>query len=154
MNNISDQTTTIINQMTKLSDMGKFPWHVHLGASLNIIFTIWLTRVIYLHTGGDLFYLPLFSAFIISANLLPVIFLRLFRIDSRPYPEIGKMNFFLDQHRFSSWVYAIASANMFFWITTSWCIFSIYKNPLALLQVFAFFITFVPAWRSFCKKFF
>jgi hypothetical protein len=137
--------------MTKLSDMGKFPWVVHLGASLNIIFTIWLTRTTFLYSHGDLLYLPVFASFMIAVNILPVIILRLLDTNTRPYPDITRMDFFRDQHRFSSWVYAIASANMFFWITISWCVFSINTELLVALQIFSFILTYVPLWRN-CIK--
>ena len=56
------------------------------------------------------------------------------------------MDFLHDQHRFSSWVYLAASANMVFWILLSWSIFLFFPTVPALLLtlVTAFFITFSP----------
>jgi hypothetical protein len=140
-----------LDQMNRLVDMGNFPVLVHLGASLNIVFTIWLTWVVREWTQGELAYLMLTSFFLILINILPVVFLRIKTLDDKTvYPNINEMNFFHDQHKFSSWVYAIASANMFFWIVLSWCVFnySSEETTLVLLQIFSFLITFVPLWRS------
>jgi hypothetical protein len=58
------------------------------------------------------------------------------------------MNFFRDQHRFASWVYAVASGNLFFWIVTAWCVFSVYAGLPCLLALLgaALVVTSFPAW--------
>ena len=142
--------TRKLNELNCITDMGKFPWSVHLGASTNIIFTIWLTSLIFNKTNGEMIILPLFAVTIITLNLIPVLILRKKEQNKMPYPEVDKMNFFGDQHRFSTWVYVVASSNMFFWITLSWCIFS-YNSSIAtvlFVQSLSLFITYVPLWRE------
>ena len=58
------------------------------------------------------------------------------------------MSFFSDQHKFATWVYAVAVANMFFWIVLAWTAFSVSHAPLVLAAVLAlaFVSTFFPAW--------
>ena len=64
------------------------------------------------------------------------------------YPVIDEMGFFGDQHKFSNWVYAVASANMLVWIVLSWSLFSRRRNrkTLAGMLALAFVCTFFPAW--------
>ena len=138
--------------MSELRDMGAFPNSVYIGASANIIFSIYLTRLIFLWGGGSIFYLLPWAVLLPSLNVLPVTLLRRReKLSNNPYPEISQMNFFRDQHRFSSWVYAVAAANMFFWIVFSWWIlsFSTHLAVLFMLQICAALITFVPIWRRY-----
>ena len=139
-----------IDKMNCLSDMGKLPWHVNLGASFNILFTIYCTRIFHQVVGGEIIFLIPFALAFLFFNLLPVVFLRLKERNTEEFPLIEQMNFFRDQHRFSTWVYAIASGNMFFWITVAWCLFSYSASvlSLSLLLLLAFFVTYVPAWRG------
>lgn len=71
------------------------------------------------------------------------------------YPPIAEMDFFADQHKFASWVYAIASANMLAWILFAWTIFSYRRSPRTLLGVLlvALVATSLPAWiRPFVRQ--
>ena len=56
------------------------------------------------------------------------------------------MNFVHDQHKFSDWVYIAASANMAFWVLTSWAVFSArYQvTTLMVVLVIAALATFSP----------
>ncbi len=58
------------------------------------------------------------------------------------------MGFFGDQHKFSNWVYVVASGNMLFWIVLSWSLFSRRRDRKALagVLVLALVCTFFPAW--------
>lgn len=138
-----------INEFDRISDMTTFPWQVHLGASVNIVFSMWLTSILFEKTNGNVTYLIPFAVLLITLNLAPVIALRRQEEPNRSFPVASEMNFFSDQHRFASWVYAIASGNMFFWITFSWCAFSASPSTSTLVfaQLFAFTITYVPLWR-------
>ncbi len=139
-----------IDQMNTLSDMARFPWTVHLGASVNIVFSIWLTYGVFgLTRGSFVFFLP-FALTLIALNLLPVIFLRIKDPGSGKRPPLGDMDFFKDQHRFSTWVYAIASGNMLFWTVFAWWVFTIHHSPNSLLgvELFSFVVTYVPLWRQ------
>ena len=140
-----------IDQMDTLSDMTRFPWTVHLGASLNIVFSIWLTFHVYRFTRGTFFFFLPFALTLILLNLLPVFLMRSLDSKSEPRSKLGEMNFFKDQHRFSSWVYAIASGNMLFWTVFAWWSFSIFCSPLTLgaVQALAFVVTYAPLWRRF-----
>ena len=53
---------------------------------------------------------------LLGLNLLPVVVLR-WREGAAGLadtPPVEQMNFVRDQHRFASWVYAVASGNLFF----------------------------------------
>lgn len=142
-----------INEMNALSDMTRFPWTVHLGASLNIVFSIWLTHQVFgLSNGCFVAFLP-FVVTLISLNLLPVVLRRRAEPKLEKYSDLGEMNFFNDQHRFSSWVYAIASGNMLFWTVFAWWIFSVNSSPVSLYaaQTVGFLVTYVPLWRRFVR---
>jgi hypothetical protein len=141
--------TKPLDQMNTLSDMARVPWTVHLGASLNIVFSVWLTYQVFGLTHGNfIFFLP-FAVTLIGLNLLPVVLRR--RSEAKPdrINNLGEMNFFNDQHRFSSWVYAIASGNMLFWTVFAWWVFTLKFSLESLwsIQLFAFVITYVPLWR-------
>ena len=141
--------------MDRLADMGTFPWTVHLGASVNILFTIWLTFVVHHAVAGKTIALIFFGMGMVALNVLPVFLLRKYFMPAdTTYPLTHEMNFIRDQHKFSSWVYAIASANMFFWIVAGWCVFDISESSVALvlLQIVAFVVTYVPLWRGFLLR--
>jgi hypothetical protein len=137
-----------LNEMDDLRDMGYFPLSVHVGATANVLLTICLTYLLRGRTEGPVV-LPAWSAGVISANLLPVVLLRSRMDESTRYPEIAEMGFFSDQHKFASWVYAVASANMLVWIVLSWSLFSRRRDRRALAAILtvAFVCTFFPAWR-------
>ena len=136
-----------LNEMNDLRDMGRFPLPVYAGATGNILLTITLT---YLLRGRreDPLVLPVWAGGVISANVLPVILLRSRMDENTHYPEIPEMGFFGDQHKFSNWVYAIASANMLVWILLSWSLFSWRRNrkTLAGMLALALVCTSFPAW--------
>lgn len=108
-----------LDQMNDLRDMGRFPLPVYLGATGNILLTIALTYFAKGRYPRSLA-LPLWSGGIITLNVLPVFLLRYRMDENTRYPLIEAMSFFTDQHKFSNWVYAVASANMLFWIVLSW----------------------------------
>ena len=130
--------------MDKLGDMTRFPWTVHLGASLNIVFSIWLTHQVFFLTGGRFFFFLPFAVGLVACNVLPVVILRARDEKQTGHSTIEGMNFFKDQHRFSSWVYGIASGNMLFWTVFAWWVFSINHSSAALVsaQLFSFCLTF------------
>jgi hypothetical protein len=139
-----------INQMNTLSDMARFPWTVHMGASLNIVFSMWLTYQVFRVSNGSFIYFLPFAVTLITLNLAPVVLRR--RSDCAPAElrTLEEMDFFQDQHRFSDWVYAIASGNMLFWVVFAWWIFTIKESSSALFtaQGCAFAVTYVPLWRK------
>jgi hypothetical protein len=142
-----------LNQMNDLRDMGRFPVPIYVGATTNILQTIGWTYVLH-GRRNDLYVLPMWAATVIGANVLPVALLRTELNDATPYPLIEEMNFWHDQHKFASWVYAIASANMLFWIGLAWTVFSYRRTPRALAAVLllAFVCTFFPAWIKPLRK--
>lgn len=133
--------------MDDLRDMGRFPVPVYVGATSNILLTICLT---YLLRGRfeEPLALPAWAVGIVSANVLPVVALRSRMDEGTSFPPIEEMGFFGDQHKFSTWVYAVASGNMLFWILLSWSVFSRRHDArtLAGMLVLAFVCTFFPAW--------
>ncbi|MBA2712172.1 MAG: hypothetical protein H0U55_01265 [Rubrobacteraceae bacterium] len=136
-----------LNEMDDLRDMGHFPPPVHAGATANILLTIVLTYLVRSRHDGPLV-LPLWAGGVISANVLPVVVLRSRTDETTHYPRIREMGFFGDQHKFSSWVYAVASANMLVWIVLSWSLFSRRRDggTLAGMLALAFVCTFFPVW--------
>ena len=142
-----------LNKMNTLSDMTCFPWTVHLGASLNIVFSIWLTHQVFGFVNGNFVAFLPFAVILIGLNLLPVALMRLRDSESTVYRNVQEMDFFKDQHRFSTWVYGIASGNMLFWTVFAWWTFSIYHSQVSLVfaQLLAFIVTYVPLWRRFLR---
>lgn len=136
-----------LDQMDDLRDMGRFPVPIYVGATGNILLTIVLT---YLIRGRfpQGFVLPMWAAGIIGANVGSVVLLRTGMDERTPYPPIEQMDFFADQHKFSTWVYAVASANMLVWILLAWTLFSYRRSPsaLAAMLALAFVCTFFSAW--------
>jgi hypothetical protein len=136
-----------LDQMDELWDMGRFPLPIYVGATGNILQTIVATYLLHGRNPRQQAML-LWAIGIISANVLPVILLRTTLDQHTRYPVIEEMDFWSDQHKFASWVYAIASANMFFWIVLAWTAFSVRRDRRTLLLVLllAFVCTFFPAW--------
>ena len=141
--------TKPLDQMNRLSDMGRFPPLVHAGATLNVLLTIAFTLIVFAHYGGLPWALPVWVAVVLALNLMPVLLLRAtgWRA-SAPYPPIEHMAFGGDQHRFPDWVYLAASADMAFWIAVAWCTFATIPANIALpaVQGVAFLCTFAPVW--------
>ena len=133
--------------MDDLRDMGRFPVPVYVGATSNILLTICLTYLLRGRSEGPLA-LPAWAVGIISANVLPVVVLRSRMDEGTSFPIIEEMGFSGDQHKFSTWVYAVASGNMLFWIVLSWSLFSRRRDQGTLvgMLVLAFVCTFFPAW--------
>ena len=142
-----------LNEMDDLRDMGRFPVKVYVGATSNILLTILLTYLLRGRFSHPLA-LPAWAGGIISANVLPVVALRSRMDEGTVYPEIGRMGFFGDQHKFSTWVYAVASANMLVWVVLSWSVFSRRRDrrTLAAMLVLAFVCTFFPAWVRLLRR--
>ena len=149
---MTDARPKRLNEMDDLRDMGRFPVPVYVGATSNILVTICLTYLLKGRYESPLT-LPAWAAGIISANLLPVVTLRSQMDGSTSFPEIEEMGFFGDQHKFSSWVYAVASGNMLFWIALAWSVFSHRRDrkTLAGVLTLAFVFTFFPAWVRFFR---
>lgn len=148
----------LLDHMDRLADMAHFPPLVNAGATANILLTViaifLLERFL---RANPLPYAPvsflttplLVTVAVLALNLTPVLLLRALdrrRDIPRPMPTLARMNFLHDQHRFSSWVYLAASANMAFWILASWCVFLFFPTLSALLLTLAaaFLITFSP----------
>ena len=125
-----------LNRMDRLADMGHFPAAVNLGATVNILLTIALTWPL-VPRFPQVFAPILWIALVLSLNLLPVLLLRLSLRADTPYPTLRAMNFVRDQHKFSDWVYVAASANMAFWVLTSWALFAVRYRPSTLAAVLA-----------------
>jgi hypothetical protein len=143
-----------LHEMNALKDMGQFPLVIYAGATGNVLATLTATWFLH-HYTGDLRVLWLWAVGIIALNLSPVVFLRLVLKNTQDTPPIREMNFFRDQHRFASWVYAVASGNLFFWIVTAWCVFSFNAETPSLLGLLgtALVVTSFPAWiRLFWKN--
>ncbi|CAN5557334.1 hypothetical protein BH24ACT21_BH24ACT21_18160 [soil metagenome] len=150
---MSKSSSKRLNEMDDLRDMGRFPLPVYAGATGNVLLTILLTYLLRGHREGPLV-LPVWAGGVICANVLPVILLRSRMDEDTHYPEIEEMGFFGDQHKFSNWVYAAASANMLIWIMLSWSLFSYRRNrkTLAGMLVLALACTSFPAWIRLLRR--
>lgn len=134
-----------INHMDRLADMGHFPALVNAGATANILMTLLVTW--WLVPRYPQIYAPvLWTALVLTLNLLPVILLRAVSFNKTPIPRLREMDFYRDQHRFSDWVYLAASANMAFWILAGWSIFTIAHTVTTLEATLtvALLVTFSP----------
>ena len=142
-----------LNEMDDLRDMGRFPVPIYVGATGNVLMTIVLTYLVRGRYAGHR-PLPRWGGGVIVANLLPVFLLRSRMNEGTRFPEIEEMDFFADQHKFAPWVYAVASANMLFWISLSWLVFSRRRDDRTLIGMLllAFVCTFYPAWIRLFKS--
>ena len=125
-----------LNQMDRLADMGHFPALVNAGATVNILATICITWLL-VPRFPQVFAPVVWIALVLALNLLPVVVLRLTMREDDVYPTLRTMNFVRDQHRFSDWVYLAASANMAFWVLTSWAVFAVRYRASTLVLVLA-----------------
>jgi hypothetical protein len=136
-----------LNEMSCLSDMAQFPISIYAGASFNVLLTILATWWIHRHYW-ELKYLLAWLMLTLSANILPIVVLRLVTLPrTNYYPTVMEMRFCHDQHKLSDWVYIVASANILFWIVISWILFT-YRNTygsLIMLLNISFLCTFSPA---------
>ncbi len=142
--------------MNRLEDMGRFPVVVYAGATANVLVSVWLFYWLHRRVGGSLPIGFACAVVLVAFNLLPVVFLRwrdgASRLaDTRP---VENMSFFSDQHRFASWVYAVASGNLFFWLMLAWAAFDWERSGRTLLSVemLALFCTLVPVWVRLLKR--
>lgn len=127
-----DNSGKKLNEMNRLADMTQFPALVNAGATLNVLVTITITYLLVPRYPQP--YAPiLWTALVLTLNLLPVALLRLTLTPTTIYRPLRQMNFFHDQHKFSDWVYLAASANMAFWILTSWTAFAVSHAVTTLL---------------------
>lgn len=134
-----------LNRMDRLADMGHFPAVVNAGASVNVLLTLCVTWLLVPRFPQP--WAPVaWIALVLTLNLLPVLLLRLTLRADTPYPTLRTMDFVRDQHKFSDWVYVAASANMAFWVLTSWAVFSLRNqaSTLAAVLVVAALATFSP----------
>jgi hypothetical protein len=139
--------------MDSLWDLGRFPLRVCLGAVGNVLLTVAATYVLRgrrAGAGGAATWL----CAVLGANLLPVFALRSRMDEGTVYPVIEEMDFFSDQHKFSRWVYAAASANMAFWVLLSWRVFSRRRTggTLAAVLLLALAGTSFPAWARLLRS--
>ena len=140
-----------LDEMDRLGDMAHFPAAVNMGATINVLLTILLTWWVepqYPALAG------VFLAVVLAANLLPVALLRLKMRDDDDIHTLGDMQFFGDQHRFSDWVYVVASANMAFWILLTWTVSALHRSGSALVtvEIVAAFATFSPVLLRMMKR--
>ena len=147
----SSAPATRLHEMNRLEDMGRFPVVVYVGATANVLASIVVFYWLHGRLGGSL---PLGFAcavVVVGCNLLPVVALR--RREGaaglRDTPAVEQMGFVRDQHRFASWVYAVASGNLFFWLMLAWAALDLERSArmLAGVELLAFLCTFAPVWR-------
>ncbi len=139
-----------LHQMNRLEDMGRFPVVVYMGATANVLVEIAFIYWLYDRVGGRFSVGFIAAAVLIACNLLPVVLLR-WREGAgglADTPPIEEMGFVRDQHRFASWVYAVASGNLFFWLMLAWAAFGVESCGQMLLAVegIAFLCTFAQVW--------
>ena len=140
-----------LHEMSRLEDMGRFPVVVYLGATANVLIEVLFFYWLHGRVAGSLPVGFVCAVALVGLNLLPVVALR-WREGAAGLadtPAVERMGFVRDQHRFASWVYAVASGNLFFWLMLAWAAFDLEHSARALLGVecLAFLCTFAPVWR-------
>ncbi len=143
--------TARLHEMNRLEDMGRFPVAVYAGATANVLFSVLVFYWLHGRADGCLPVGFICAVILVACNLLPVVALR-WREGAaglRDTPAVERMGFVRDQHRFATWVYAVASGNLFFWLMLAWAAFDLERSSRVLLGVegLAFVCTFAPAWR-------
>jgi hypothetical protein len=143
-----------VNEMDRLGDMGRLPVPVLSAATFNVLLT--MSVVWHFEPAGDHAIYPLaqWIVGVLALNLLPVVLLRLRLGPKTVYPVIEEMKFFADQHKFSNWVYVVASANMAFWMSLTWMAsdFAHWHVFIAPLLIVAFLATYFPAWVRLLRR--
>ena len=121
-----------------------------MGATANVLVEIVFIYWLYGRVGGRFTVGFGAAVILVACNLLPVVFLRWREgvaglVDTPPIEEMG---FVRDQHRFATWVYAVASGNLFFWLMLAWAAFGVESSGRMLLTVegLALVCTFAPVW--------
>ncbi len=142
--------------MNRLEDMGRFPVAVYLGATGNVFAEILFFHWLHGRAAG---YLPvgvIGALMLLLLNLLPVVALRWRegRVGLHDTPLVEQMSFVRDQHRFASWVYAVASGNLFFWLMLAWAMFDVERSTRMLVgvELLALLCTFAPAWVRLLRR--
>ena len=142
--------STRLHEMNCLEDMGRFPVVVYLGATCNVLAEVLFFYWLHGRTAGDLPVGLICAVALLVLNLLPVVVLRWREggVGLRDTPLVEQMGFVRDQHRFASWVYAVASGNLFFWLMLAWAMFDVERSTRMLVgvEMLAFLCTFAPAW--------
>ena len=141
---------TRLHEMNRLEDMGRFPVVIYVGATANVLASILLFYWLHGRCGGSLAVGFGCAVALVAINLSPVVVLR-WREGAAGLadtPPVERMGFVRDQHRFASWVYAVASGNLFFWLLLAGTAFGLEHSVRTLLgvELLAFFCTFAPAW--------
>ena len=101
---------TRLHEMNRLEDMGRFPTVIYVGATANVLASILLFYWLHRRSGGSLAAGFGGAVVLVAVNLLPVVMLR-WREGAAGLadtPPVEQMGFVRDQHRFPSWVYAVA----------------------------------------------
>lgn len=144
-----------LHEMNRLGDMGRFPVVIYLGATANVLASI--AAFYWLHGQARGSFPVAFGVAIalLTLNLAPVVALR-WREGAASLadtPPIAQMRFGQDQHRFATWVYAVASGNLFFWLMLAWAAFDLEHSARAWLAVetLAFVCTTAPIWVRLVK---
>ena len=142
--------------MNRLEDMGRFPLVVYAGATVNVLAEILLFCWWHGRVHGSLPVGFVSAAALVVFNVLPVVFLR--RSEGAAgladTPVVERMGFVRDQHRFASWVYAVASGNLFFWLMLAWAAFDVERSGRVLLAVegLACVCTLLPVWARLGRR--
>ena len=152
----SSISVTRLHEMNRLEDMGRFPVVVYVGATANVLFSILVFHWLHGRLGGSLPLGFVCAVALVAGNLLPVVALRRREGNAGLHdtPVVEQMGFVRDQHRFASWVYAVASGNLFFWLMLAWAAFDLERSTRTLVgvEVLAFLCTFAPVWRRLLRR--
>lgn len=139
-----------LHEMNRLEDMGRFPVVVYAGATANVLVEVLGFYWLHGHVEGRLPVGLGVAVGLVALNLLPVVVLRRGEgaAGLADTPVVERMGFVRDQHRFASWVYAVASGNLFFWLMLAWAAFDVERSGrmLAAVEAAAFVCTLFPVW--------
>ena len=145
-----------LHEMNRLEDMGRFPVVVYMGATANVLAEVLFFYWLHGRAGGSLPVGFAGAVVLVACNLLPVVALR-WREGAAGLadtPPVEQMGFVRDQHRFASWVFAVASGNLFFWLILAWTAFGVERSGRMLLAVeaLAFLCTLSPVFGRLLQR--
>ena len=146
-----DEPRGRLHEMSRLGDMGRFPVVVYLGATGNVMVEVLFFYWLHGRVAGWLPVGFVAAVGLLAVNLLPVVVLRKKEgaAGLADTPPVEQMGFVRDQHRFATWVYAVASGNLFFWLMLAWAAFDVERSGrmLGAVEAVALVCTLFPVWR-------
>ena len=132
--------------MDRLSDVLRLPASVFWIMGINNALTVFVTFLVHQH-HWELYFMLLWLAVVLAANLLPIVVFRFAVLRSTTYyPAVSGMKLFRDFYKLSDWTYLLPAINLGFWVVFSWVTLTYRNIPtmISLLLTGAFFCALIP----------